>query len=198
MSDPIIVSSESAPAGSIAQISVPTENIAHSCPKLPTSDPKPQRRDLTARQSSALSLLALGKAEHHVCSDLQIPRRTLYHWKHKNPRFIAELNRRQAEIWETAAQRLRRALLKSVSVLSKQLGDPNQDTAFRAARACLPLIGQPRLAPTGRTDPDQILDQFLAANNLPPNTPPALLTSEQRADLLEKLSQDPDGPDAIS
>jgi hypothetical protein len=67
------------------------------------------------------------------------------------------------------------------------------DTALRAARALLPLIGARRLAPPTPADPNQILDDRLTSA-LPPDAVNAL-TPAQRQDILDHLlANDPATP----
>jgi hypothetical protein len=133
----------------------------------------------------------MGKTDPQVCSALGIDRKTLYTWKHKHAPFIEELARRQNEVWSVLSHRIRLTLLKAVDVFRRQLDAGDDDTALRAARTLLPLIGAPRLAPPAPADPNQILDDLLKSALSPEAA--AALTPTQRQALLTRLL-DPDSP----
>jgi hypothetical protein len=150
-------------------------------------------RPLTSKQLTALSLIIMGKTDPQVCHALGFSRRTLDTWKHAHAGFIAELQHRQAEVWTVCAHRIRLTLLKAVDVFRRQLDHRDDDTALRAARALLPLIGARRLAPPTPADPNQILDDRLKSA-LPPDAVNAL-TPAQRQDILDHLlANDPATP----
>jgi hypothetical protein len=132
----------------------------------------------------------MGKTDPQVCSALGIDRKTLYNWKHQHPLFIQELARRQNEVWSVLSHRVRLTLLKAVDVFRRQLDAPDDDTALRAARTLLPLIGAPRLAPPAPADPNQILDDLLKAA-LSPEAAAALTPTQRQTLLAHLLGQDP-------
>src|SRR4051794_22093573 len=60
-------------------------------------------RALTQKHRTALDILVTGKSDYDVCFALKIDASPLYRWKHNNPLFIAELNRRHQELWSDIA-----------------------------------------------------------------------------------------------
>lgn len=67
---------------------------------------------------------------------------TLWRWKTQLPIFRDELEQRRCVVWNSAADRYRRMLLKAARVLEKQLSADYEDTAFRAAYAILQMSGR--------------------------------------------------------
>jgi hypothetical protein len=139
-------------------------------PTLTPPDPSPQHSalrtqhySLTSRQTTALNLLLMGKPVSVIAHTLGLHRSTLSRWKSSNPFFIAELNRRQQEITETAAAKLRRLQIVAVneieSAMKRDYFGDGAKVAFRllATARTLPLAS----ANPGPTDPELILDQIL-------------------------------------
>ena len=175
-----------------SRASVPSATLPTPTPIDPPSLPHAYApRPLNSKQLTALSLIIMGKTDPQVCSALGIDRKTLYTWKHKHPLFRDELARRQDEVWSVLSHRIRLTLLKAVDVFRHQLDATDDDTALRAARSLLPLIGAPRLAPPAPADPNQILDDLLKSA-LPPGAAAALTPAHRQA-LLTRLL-DPESP----
>jgi len=189
---------DSTPISSIASAPTPTP-IPQNSPESSNIKNPPskttQTNTLSPKQFSAINYLLIGNDERYICSSLRIDRKTLYNWRNRHPAFMAELNRRENEVWADVAGTLRLGVANAVSTLRNQLL-LDSPTALRAARALIALVNSPRLAPTGPTTVAGVLDSFLRAATPPPadpNTP--TFTDAQRQALLDQLLAE-DAPQA--
>ena len=162
----------------------PTQNSALST----------QHYSLTPRQTTALNLLLMGKPVSVIAHTLGLHRSTLSRWKSSNPYFIAELNRRQHEITETAAAKLRRLQIVAVNEIEAAM---KRGYFTDAAKLALRLLATARTLPLasahpGPTDPDVILDQLLQREQA--------ITEERRKlvkSLLPRYTNDDDSPSQL-
>jgi transposase-like protein len=95
---------------------------------------------LSDAQAAAVALIATGKSFKHVCDSLSIDPRTLYRWRRERA-FRRALDARRAELWHSAADRLRAMLDRSLDVFEEQLGEQFRPSRFRAANAILRIAG---------------------------------------------------------
>ena len=117
------------------------------------AEPDPPLPD---NQQRAIALLLSGVHTGDVAAAVGVDRRTLYRWRHHDPRFIRALRHQRAELLDTANDRLRNLLDAALNTLQLQLADPYTPTSHRAAKTLLSLarIGQPA-APRPRTTASQ-------------------------------------------
>ena len=87
---------------------------ANSNSHLNTPTPIPTPRALTEKHRIAIDMTLAGEDDYAICFRLKIDRSTLYRWRHHNPLFIAESNRRHQEIWSDFAAELRLSVAKAV------------------------------------------------------------------------------------
>src|SRR5262245_6927527 len=85
------------------------------------SDKTGQFPALNIEQLNAIDLLVVGKTDQEVAEQIGKTRQTVCNWRLYHPLFQAELNRRRATIWGTAADRLRGLLPKALDVISQEL-----------------------------------------------------------------------------
>jgi len=156
------------------------------------SPPQLNTRTLTQKHRAALDMLAAGKSDSEVCYALKIDASTLYRWKHNNPIFVAELNRRHQELWNDLAADLRLTVGKAIRTIDLQLRCANDLARLRAARTLIQLIKADRLSPENApTHIDDILDMLLrrqqpkAAPKSGQDTP--TFTPAQRQALFDQL-----------
>ena len=154
----------------------------------------PTPRALTEKHRIAIDMSLAGEDDHAICFRLKIDRSTLYRWRHHNPLFIAESNRRHQEIWSDFAAELRLSVAKAVRALNHQVDDMNAVNQHRAARTLINLVNSPRIAPTHLpTRVDDVLDNFLRAAQPLPDAPPPkdtpapTFTDAQRQALLDQI-----------
>ena len=82
----------------------------HKPPRNTTFRPKA----LTPAQENAIELFLVGKGDTEVARILGIARETAWSWRREHPIFMAALQRRRAEVWGTAGERLRSLMAKAV------------------------------------------------------------------------------------
>jgi hypothetical protein len=171
------------------ECTVSAENAPHP-PQLITPNPT---RALTQKHRTALDMLVAGKSDYEVCFTLKIDASTLYRWKHNNPLFIAELNRRHQELWTDLAANLRLTVARAISTINSQLLSADDIDRHRAARTLINLVNTDRLSPKNApTRLDDVLDAFLRKQQ-PQAAPksdgdaPASFTPAQRQALLDQI-----------
>jgi len=154
----------------------------------------PTPRALTEKHRIAIDMTLAGEDDYAICFRLKIDRSTLYRWRHHNPLFIAECNRRHQEIWSDFAGELRLSVAKAVRALNHQVDDMNAVNQHRAARTLINLVNSPRIAPTNLpTRVDDVLNNFLRAaqpatdSPVPNQTSAPTFTDAQRQALLDQL-----------
>jgi hypothetical protein len=119
-------------------------------------------RTPTLPQLNAIDLLAAGKTDQKTADLLKLHRTTVTKWRLYDPVFQAALNRRRAEIWGAAADRLRSLVPKALDVLADALTTKMNSRDFKAAVAVLRLASPAGSALTiGPTDPDEIVRQIV-------------------------------------
>ena len=63
---------------------------------------------LSIEQHNAIDLLILGHTDHAVAEQIGVARETVCRWRNENPYFMAELNRRRKDVWQTAHETVAR------------------------------------------------------------------------------------------
>src|SRR5262249_12268592 len=97
------------------------------------------KRGLTMPQLSAIDLLASGKTDKETAELLNLSRTCVTKWRCYSPVFQAALNRRRAEIWGAAADRLRSLIPQALDVLAAALSSGYVPSQMKAALAILRL-----------------------------------------------------------
>jgi hypothetical protein len=92
-------------------------------------------RTPTLPQLNAIDLLAAGKTDTETAAALELHGTTVTKWRLYDPVFQAALNRRRAEIWGAAADRLRSLVPKALDVLAAALKTRMGYLDFKAANA---------------------------------------------------------------
>jgi hypothetical protein len=110
---------------------------------------------LAIEQHNAIDLLILGHTDHAVAEQTGVTRETVCRWRNENPYFMAELNRRRKDVWQTAQERLRGLVGKAIDILEQALQPDDVKTAVTILRAAS-LYGNVG-APHGETDPELVL-----------------------------------------
>jgi hypothetical protein len=110
---------------------------------------------LSIEQHNAIDLLILGHTDHTVAEQVRVAREIICRWRNENPYFMAELNRRRKEVWQTAQERLRGLAGKAIDILEQALQPDDVKTAVTVLRAAN-LYGNVG-APHGETDPELVL-----------------------------------------
>jgi hypothetical protein len=144
-----------------AEIAPHPAQLNNPCPERAQQVQGPTRA-LSQKHRTALDMLASGKSDYEICFVLKIDASTLYRWKHNNPLFIAELNRRHQELWSDIAANLRLVVARAIATIDRQLLSADDVDSHRAARTLLNLVNTDRLSPKNApTRVDDVLDTFL-------------------------------------
>ena len=114
-----------------------------------------QYATLSIEQHNAIDLLILGHTDHAVAEQTGVTRETVCRWRNENPYFMAELNRRRKDVWQTAQERLRGLVGKAIDILEQALQPDDVKVAVTILRAAN-LYGNVG-APHGETDPELVL-----------------------------------------
>jgi hypothetical protein len=72
---------------------------------------------VSIEQHTAIDILILGHTDHAVAEQIGVARETICRWRNEHPYFMAELNRRRKDVWQTAQERLRGLVGKAIDIL---------------------------------------------------------------------------------
>lgn len=112
---------------------------------------------LTLAQQSAVDLLAAGKTDTETAAALGVNRVTVTRWRLYDVEFAAALAERRAHVWGSAADKLRGLIPAALDVLADDLNTATGAERREVALAVLKLAGPLPLAPTGPTDPEDVI-----------------------------------------
>jgi hypothetical protein len=145
-------------------------------------------RTPTLPQLSAIDLLAAGKTDQEAADLLQLHRTTVTKWRLYDPVFQAALNRRRAEVWGAAADRLRSLIPRALDALAAALEDPAHPGRLKAAAELLRLAAPTGTAlAVGPTDPEEIVRGITRARrNAAPGVLDGLLDHDKNLPPLEQ------------
>lgn len=116
---------------------------------------------LTPAQAAALDRLATGSTVTATAEAVGASRQTVSEWLNRNPAFQAALNRRRAEVWGEAADRLRALLPRALDRIEAAI-DSDGPEGLQAAIALLRLAKIDPM-PAGSTDPGEIEVELVEA-----------------------------------
>jgi hypothetical protein len=118
---------------------------------------------LTPRQQTAITLLAVGHPTVVVARRIGVGRSTLFRWRVYNPVFAAELNRRQRDMFDVLANRVRLVAMKAVRIVDRELTRKRgygEGNAVPLAMDVLRATGVMRqIEPTGSAMVSAVADQ---------------------------------------
>jgi len=115
-----------------------------------------QKRTITIVMENAIDLLVCGKSDAVVATETGVHRTTITRWRLYHPPFIAELNRRRAEVWTNGADRLRAMIPEALEVLASVMANEHSPYRVKAAVEVLKLA-TPGTAILGPMDPDAVI-----------------------------------------
>jgi DNA-binding CsgD family transcriptional regulator len=101
----------------------------HNSPQYATA-PTFKPHALTMTEQNAIDLLITGKSDGEVGEALGLDRGTIWRYRHRNPIFMAELERRRAEIWRAPQERLRSLVSKAVENIAALVETGNYDASI--------------------------------------------------------------------
>ena len=182
---------------SVSQSASPSEQP----PAVTAAAPNPQEQrlaeelqvsfvDLNKEQVQALDLLAQGMRLGQVAQHLSIDRSTLYRWKTQHPPFIAALNRRHKETFDSLSVKVSHVLRDAISEVGRSLKQKrNKQQRLQSAFTILRTFGTRKLLqPVGPTSGPAALRHIALerrAESCDPLTKP--LTYDELAQVLDEL-----------
>ena len=85
--------------------------------------------ELNSKQIKAIHLLATGMSDNEVAEQVGVSRQTVNKWKNQDDKFIYELGKQRANIWEQHSDYYRSLVPKAIKVLEEGL--ESEDTKVR-------------------------------------------------------------------
>jgi transposase-like protein len=113
-------------------------NDARKCPRMPDLGDSSQLdgASLNDQQKVAIVMLLMGKRLSAIAKKIEVDPKTLYRWRQQES-FRVELERRRAELWSDAADRMRAMVHPALDVLEAELSARYDRSRYRAANAVL-------------------------------------------------------------
>lgn len=120
---------------------------------------------LTGEQEVVLSALLRGEKQVEAAKSGKVAPETVSRWLHSDALFVAELERRRAELWDSIADRVRVGASKAVDCLSEIASDDGYHAVdrIRAAAALLKCLGE---RPAGKVAPEQVVRDWAVSRSL--------------------------------
>jgi hypothetical protein len=120
------------------------------------------RRQLSQKQFNAIDLLILGLLDADVAEKVGVSRQTVNQWRNQDSLFVALLNYRRQEIWNSQVDKLRRLISKAIDVLAEELESEDKKQRHSAAVIILKAVGfnGTSLYPEGETSPKYVEAQW--------------------------------------
>ena len=107
---------------------------------------KPQYKresGVTDQQQAAITLLLSGQSQVATATELGVDVGTVNRWANHDPHFIATLNQRRQDLYNSQIERLRNLVEKAISVLESGLDSDDERVAISAARSVLKSFTYP-------------------------------------------------------
>jgi len=115
-----------------------------------------QQNSLTGPQEIALQALLEGKTVTRAAEAAGVARQTVSRWLHEDETFVAEFNRRRAEIWDAGKLKMIQLIEAAVAALERALQSENEGIRLRAAQWILDRTLGNLSPPMKLTDPEEI------------------------------------------
>ena len=121
-------------------------------------------KPLTARQLAAINLITMGRTIVATARTLKVDPGTIHRWKATHPLFIAELNRRQAAMFDETVTKLRLTMSRAVDELHSIVTGPSKRERAEATWKLLPMLRPAKLlVPTAPTTATAVIDAGVRA-----------------------------------
>jgi len=118
-----------------------------------------ERGELSPQREQVIIALLSGSTQKDAAAAAGVAEETVSRWCNGDPLFIATLNLRRRELWESAADRLRSLTALAIDSLADVLENATDDSVkLRAALGVLKAGALAQLAPPApeETDPDRV------------------------------------------
>ena len=96
---------------------------------------------LSGEQLAVIDALLAGHSQAEAAKLAGVAAETVSRWVRGAPAFVAELNRRRRDVWQSQAQRLRGLAGRAIDTLDSMLDSESEAMRFRAACAVLRSLG---------------------------------------------------------
>lgn len=115
-------------------------------------EPAPPR-ELSVEQEQVINVLLEGATDAEAAERAGVGVRSIVRWRAEDALFVAEMNRRRAELWEAQRERLRGMVRDALALLADDMRSDDAEVRRAAARAVLRLfLRDVTLVPSGPTD----------------------------------------------
>jgi hypothetical protein len=118
----------------------------------------PRFKPLSPAQETALTLYLAGQSDTDVAQAVGVTRQTCWEWRRQHPVFMAELERRRAEVWRQPQERLRSHLSKAVENLGQAVESGDLKVSIELLKA-VGMYGDGTMNAIGEQDPDKMIRQ---------------------------------------
>jgi hypothetical protein len=116
----------------------------------------PRAHRISAKQAVAIAAILAGASDTEAAARAGCRRETISRWRHGHAGFVAELNRRRADLWEAGRSALRSLLPRAVEAISAALEAEAPTVRLRAAALVMETLAvgsEPFRPGTGLVDP---------------------------------------------
>jgi hypothetical protein len=141
----------------------------------------PRFKPLSPAQETALTLYLAGQSDTDVAQAVGVTRQTCWEWRRQHPVFMAELERRRAEVWRQPQERLRSHLSKAVENLGQAVESGDLKVSIELLKA-VGMYGDGTMNTIFEQDPEKLIRQQAEAQLDREGTPKNALTA-----MLENL-----------
>jgi transposase-like protein len=114
-------------------------------------------KPLSPAQETALTLYLAGQSDRDVAQAVGVTRQTCWEWRRQHPVFMAELERRRAEVWRQPQERLRSLLSKAVDNLGQAVESGDLKASIELLKA-VGLYGNGTMNAIGEQDPLKVIE----------------------------------------
>jgi hypothetical protein len=118
----------------------------------------PRFKPLSPAQETALTLYLAGQSDTNVAQAVGVTRQTCWEWRRQHPVFMAELERRRAEVWRQPQEHLRSLLSKAVDNLAAAVEDGDLKASIEVLKA-VGMYGDDTMNAIHEQDPEKLIRQ---------------------------------------
>jgi hypothetical protein len=116
----------------------------------------PRWKPLSPAQEAAITLYLAGRSDAEVAAAVGVTRQTCNEWRHHHVVFMAELEKRRADLWRSSTERLRFGITKAIENLlgAVEAGDLKASIALLKA---VNLYGHGAMNHINEIDPERLI-----------------------------------------
>jgi hypothetical protein len=116
----------------------------------------PRWKPLSPAQEAAITLYLAGRSDAEVAAAVGVTRQTCNEWRHHHVVFMAELEKRRADLWRSSTERLRSGITKAIENLlgAVEAGDLKASIALLKT---VDLYGHGAMNRINEFDPEKLI-----------------------------------------